>query len=83
MWASIATVRRHDEINNFALFKIGTGACHRGQMHQTKRYTRCRWCVKGNGAGVGASDDGKRTNDGAIGLGSSIVTTPSGQLSES
>jgi hypothetical protein len=71
MRASIATVRRHGEINNFASFKIGTGACRRGHTHQTKRYTRCQWCVKGNGASVGALDDGKRTNNGTIGLGSS------------
>ena len=41
-----------------------------GELYQAKRCTCCRWCVKGNGAGVGASDDGKGMNDGAVGKGS-------------
>jgi hypothetical protein len=46
--------------------KMGPVQATEGKPHQTKRYTCCRCCVKGNGARVGASDDGKWTNDGAI-----------------
>ena len=41
-----------------------------GKLHQTKMYIRCQWCVNGNGSGTGASDDGKQTNEGAVGWGS-------------
>jgi hypothetical protein len=67
MRASIVTVRRHNKINNVALFKNETGAHLTGRIATTKTHYHCRWCVEGNGAGAGASDDGKRTNDGAIG----------------
>jgi hypothetical protein len=30
-----------------------------GKSHQTKAPYHCQWCVEGNGAGAGASDDGK------------------------
>ncbi len=38
-----------------------------GESHQTKTYTHCRWFVKGNGSGVGASNNKKRMNKSAIG----------------
>ncbi len=47
--------------------KMGPVLATEGKSHQTKRYTHCQWCVEGNGAGVGASNDRKRTNDGAVG----------------
>jgi hypothetical protein len=38
-----------------------------GELHQTKTHYHCQWCVEGNGAGAGASDDGKQTNRGGVG----------------
>jgi hypothetical protein len=37
-----------------------------GKLRQNETCTCCRWCGEGNGAGEGASDDGKRMNDGAF-----------------
>ena len=38
-----------------------------GGSHQTVTYIPSRQCVEANGAGAGASDDGKGTNNGAVG----------------
>ncbi len=38
-----------------------------GELRQTATYTEGRQCVEANGAGAGASNDGKGTNDGAVG----------------
>ncbi len=38
-----------------------------GELRQTATYTASRQCVEANGAGAGVSDDGKGTNDGAVG----------------
>jgi len=38
-----------------------------GELRQTKTCARCGQCVEANGAGVGAFNDGKWTNDGVIG----------------
>ncbi len=38
-----------------------------GELRQTATHTASRQCVEANGAGAGASDDGKGTNDGAVG----------------
>jgi hypothetical protein len=37
-----------------------------GGLHQTKTHYHYQWCVKGNGAGAGAPDNGKQTNGGAV-----------------
>ncbi len=37
------------------------------ELHQTVTHTASRQCVEANGAGGGASDDGKGMNDGAVG----------------
>jgi hypothetical protein len=50
--------------------KMGQVLATEGKLYQTKRCTCCRWCVKGNGARVGASNNGKRTNGDAVVLGS-------------
>jgi hypothetical protein len=72
MMASLVTGHWHYKINNFAAFKKGMGANHRGQIapNQEVPYSHCRWYVKGNGARAGASNDRKPTNDGAVGYGS-------------
>ena len=44
-----------------------------GELRQTETCARCRQCVEANGAGVGALNDGKWTNDGAIGPGSNFL----------
>ncbi len=46
--------------------KMGPVLASPGKTDQTKKCTCCRWCVEGNGAGVGASADEKQTNDGAF-----------------
>ncbi len=66
MRALIMAVRRHDKINNFAAFKMGPVLASPGKSYQAKRCTCCQWCVEGNDARAGASDDGKRTNNGAV-----------------
>ena len=38
-----------------------------GKSDQTAAHTTSRQCVEANGAGAGVSDDGKGTNDGAVG----------------
>ncbi len=38
-----------------------------GELRQTATHAVSRQCVETNGAGVGALDDGKGTNDGAVG----------------
>ncbi len=38
-----------------------------GELRQTATHTASRQCVEANGAGTGASDDGKGTNNGAVG----------------
>jgi hypothetical protein len=38
-----------------------------GKLDQTETFARCRQCVEANGAGAGAFNDGKWSNDGAIG----------------
>jgi hypothetical protein len=38
-----------------------------GELCQTATHTASRQCVEANGAGAGASDDGKGTNDSAVG----------------
>jgi hypothetical protein len=53
--------------------KMGTVLATDGKLCQTKTCTCCQWCVEGNGAGAGASDDGKRTNNGAIRSGLSLL----------
>ncbi len=37
-----------------------------GELHQTASHTVSQQCVEANGAGAGASNDGKQTNDGII-----------------
>jgi hypothetical protein len=37
-----------------------------GELRQTVTHTASLQCVEANGAGAGASDDGKGTNDGAV-----------------
>jgi hypothetical protein len=49
MQALIVTVRRHDEINNFASLKMGPVLTSLSKLHQN----HCQWCVEGNGAGAG------------------------------
>jgi len=44
-----------------------------GELDQTETFTHCRRCVEANGAGAGAFNDGKWSNDGAIGRGSNIL----------
>ncbi len=41
-----------------------------GELRQTATHTVSCQCVEANGAGVGALDDEKGMNDGAVGLGS-------------
>jgi hypothetical protein len=48
-----------------------------GILHQTKTYTLCQWCVECNGAGVGASDNGKWMNKSAEGWGSNNLPSQS------
>jgi hypothetical protein len=55
--------------------KMGPVLVTEGELHQTKRYTQCQWCVKGNVAGAGASNDGKPTNNGAVGWGFNKLNT--------
>jgi hypothetical protein len=50
--------------------KMGLVLATEGGLHQTKTHYPCLWCVKGNGAGVGVSDDEKRMNNGEVGWGS-------------
>ncbi len=38
-----------------------------GELRRTATHTASQQCVEANGAGAGVSDDGKGTNDGAIG----------------
>ncbi len=38
-----------------------------GKLRQIATHTTSQQCVEVNGAGVGASDDGKGTNNGAVG----------------
>ncbi len=38
-----------------------------GKSRKTTTHTTSQQCVEANGAGAGASDDGKETNDGAVG----------------
>ncbi len=38
-----------------------------GELRQTVTHTVSRQCVEANGAEAGASEDGKRTNNGAVG----------------
>ncbi len=38
-----------------------------GELRQTATHIASRQCVEANGAGAGASDNGKGTNDGAVG----------------
>jgi hypothetical protein len=54
-----------------------------GKSHQTEPYTCCQWCVEGNVAGVGASNNGKWKNDGAVGYHRGPITYWTGQLFES
>ena len=44
-----------------------------GKLDQTETFTRCQRCVKANGAGAGAFNDGKWSNDVAIGYQSAIL----------
>jgi hypothetical protein len=44
-----------------------------GKLRQTETCARCQQCVEANGAGAGAFNDGKWTNDGAIGPGSNFL----------
>ena len=43
-----------------------------GELRQTKKCARCRWCVETNGVGAGAFIDRKWSNDGVIGWGSNF-----------
>ncbi len=74
MWASIATGHQPYKINNFTTFKMGPVLTTEGELHQTKTYTCCRWCVEGNGAGAGASNNGRWMNESAEGWGSNNPT---------
>jgi hypothetical protein len=44
-----------------------------GELDQTETCASCRQCVEANGAGAGAFNNGKWSNDGAIGRGSNIL----------
>ncbi len=44
-----------------------------GELRQTASRTASRQCVKANGAGAVASDDGKQTNKSAEGWGSNFL----------
>ncbi len=48
-----------------------------GELRQTVTHTASQQCVEANGAGVGASDNGKGTNNGAVGWGP--ITYPTAQ----
>jgi hypothetical protein len=67
MRALIAMVSQHNKINNFLAFKNGTGARLTGQFAPNQEVHSLPMCVKGNGAGAGALNNGKRVNIGAIG----------------
>ena len=51
-----------------------------GKLDQTETFARCQRCVKANGAGAGAFNDGKWSNDGAIGRGSNFLSNRSAIL---
>ena len=51
-----------------------------GELDQTEVCACCRWCVKTNGAEAGAFNDGKWSNDGAIGWGSNFLSNRSAIL---
>ena len=46
--------------------KMGPELATEGELHQTASRTASRQCVEAYGAGAGASNDGKQTNDGVI-----------------
>jgi hypothetical protein len=45
---------------------MGPALAKEGEFYQTASRTANRQCVEANGAGAGASNDGKQTNDGVI-----------------
>ena len=48
-------------------FKNETGDATEGKLYQTKTYTHCRWCVKGNSAPPPeASSNGKQMNKSVV-----------------
>jgi hypothetical protein len=47
--------------------KMGPVLATEGELRQTATHTASRQCVEANGARAGASDDGKGTNNGAVG----------------
>ncbi len=51
-----------------------------GELRQSEACARCRWCVETIGAGAGAFNDGKWSNDGAIGRGSNFLSNRSAIL---
>jgi hypothetical protein len=62
--------RRDVEFSNVSFLsrsKMGPVLATEEELRQTKTCARCRQCVEANGAGTGAFNDGKWTNDGAIG----------------
>ncbi len=52
-----------------------------GELHQTKTYSHCQWCAKGNGAKAAASNKRKWTNNIEIGSGSNNLPKRSAILS--
>jgi hypothetical protein len=62
-------VTRHqrNKVNNFVALKMGPVLATEGELHHTKTHYHCRWCVKGNDARAGVSNDRKRINNGAVG----------------
>jgi hypothetical protein len=49
--------------------KMGPVLATEGEFRQTTTHTASQQCVEANGAGAGASDNGKGTNNGAVGKG--------------
>ncbi len=52
--------------NNFASLKMGPVLATEGELRQTATHTASRQCVEANGAGAGASNNGKQTNNRVI-----------------
>ena len=52
--------------NNLLVLKMGPALAKEGEFYQTASRTANRQCVEANGAGAGASNDKKQTNDGVI-----------------
>ncbi len=76
-------LRRDVDFSNVSILscaKMGPVLATEGELRQTETCAHCRQCVKANGAGAGAFNDGKWTNDGGIGLGSNFLSNRSAIL---